>query len=171
MLLSIHYPLYKHVWGDTDGFCRVRQYTPVHWYIFCYPFYYLGTFLCPGLSLIRDTTQTRGYSAGSSLSSPLRYAPPFLSRQHSLQLCLPSPTRLESRLPTLLGVLSSLFLRLLFLKKLCSKVQPPWDLDAWTNPINSSIPGKPQSTIHHRGDRRQCTNTSRKRRVSWRHVW
>ena len=92
--------------GVGDERRRVRQHKKMHdtfsrsmvilvllhiYSAFAHPFYNVRNFFSPSPSL--DVTQIPVHSAGSSSPSPLRYAPPFLSREDSSNF---SPRRIAS---------------------------------------------------------------------------
>ena len=79
-------------------------------YTFCnilFSSYHLFTTLAPLSRSLPVATQIRGHIAGAPPPSPLWHVPSFLSREEVIIFFLPSSTRVELYLPTLLGALSS----------------------------------------------------------------
>ena len=106
------------------------------------PFVILALLL-PSLLVV---TQIRGHIGGPPPPSPLRYNNAFTFIARRIQHFLPSSTRVDLYLPTLLGALSSLSFCCIFVNKV--KISPRWESNSRTNATN--IRGQP---LDHRGGR------------------
>ena len=90
---------------SPDGCIPVVDLGPVSTFFFFFfiPFIFL-VLLSRSLPVV---AQTRGHIAGPPLASPLRYNNALIFIARRIQHFLPSSTRVESCLPSLLGVLST----------------------------------------------------------------